>query len=264
MAGKRKYTDEQIEYLKSLHVPGRTITVIAEMFNAKYGTNLLPEGVRGIKKRYKIKADTFRPYNALFTSEQEEWIRENIKGKFARDFVEEINEKFGTKVTYSQFYLWKKNNKVPAGVDTRFKKGHVPMNKGQKMSPEHYAKSAPTMFKKGCSTHNILPVGSEVVRYDGYVQVKVANPDVWKLKHRLLWEEVNGPIPEGKVLIFLDGDKTNCSIENLALATKRELLDLSKEGLRFENAEATRTGLNIVKVMAKVNKLKKGRSAKDE
>lgn len=263
MGGKRKYTDEQLDYLKSLHVPGRTIKTIADMFNAKYGTNLLPEGVRGIKKRYKIKVGRFRPPNALFTIEQEEWIKENIKGKLARDFVKEIQEKFGVAVTYSQLDRYKKNRRLTSGVDTRFEKGHVPLNKGVKLSPEAYAKAAPTMFKKGQAAHNIVPVGTEVVRWDGYIAVKVANPNKWKMKHYIVWEAVNGPVPEKKALMFLDGNKNNCTIENLALVSRRELLDLAQQNLRSENPEATKAGIKVVKLMGKLRELKKKGGKKD-
>lgn len=257
MVAKRKYTDEQLEYLKSLYVPGRTIDVIAEMFNAKYGLDLLPNGVRGIKKRYKLKVGKFRPPNAFFTPEQEEWVRTNIKGKLARDFLQEIKEKFGIELTYNQFNRWKKNNKCPSGVDTKFEKGHVPLNKGVKMSPEHYEKAKATMFKKGHPTHNIVPVGTEVVRQDGYHAVKVANPNEWRMKHYVAWEAVNGPVPEKKVLIFLDGDKSNCTIENLALVSRRELLDLTQQNLRSENPEATKAGVKVVRLMGKVRELEK-------
>jgi hypothetical protein len=42
--------------------------------------------------------------------------------------------------------------------------------------------------------------------------------------HRLLWEEHNGPFPDGHALVFKDRDKTNIVIENLELITRRELM----------------------------------------
>lgn len=39
---------------------------------------------------------------------------------------------------------------------------------------------------------------------------------------RVIWELHNGPIPEGMVIIFKDRDAFNCSIENLALVTRRQ------------------------------------------
>jgi hypothetical protein len=46
-----------------------------------------------------------------------------------------------------------------SGKVGRFKKGHVPVNKGQKMPPEVYAKAAATMFKKGHTPHNTVHNG---------------------------------------------------------------------------------------------------------
>lgn len=37
----------------------------------------------------------------------------------------------------------------------------------------------------------------------------------WKFTHRLIWETINGPIPEGHSVMFLDGDHDNMDISNL-------------------------------------------------
>lgn len=54
----------------------------------------------------------------------------------------------------------------------------------------------------------------------GYLFVKVTHDGradkKWKLKHRVVWESVHGKIPEGYIILFLDGDTKNCDIENLA------------------------------------------------
>lgn len=107
----------------------------------------------------------------------------------------------------------------------QFHKGHVPDNKGKKMSPEMYTKAAPTMFKKGSVPPNHREVGSERITRDGYVEVKVAEGMFqWRLKHRLLWEEHNGPIPAGCNIQFKDGNRLNVTIENLYLITRSEQL----------------------------------------
>lgn len=106
----------------------------------------------------------------------------------------------------------------------RFQKGHTPQNKGKKMSPELYAKCAPTMFKKGNTPGNHRPVGSERVNKDGYIEVKVAEPNKWKCKHRIIWERVHGSIPKGFNIQFIDGNPQNCVIENLYIISRAEQL----------------------------------------
>lgn len=107
-----------------------------------------------------------------------------------------------------------------------FKKGHVPSNKGKKwdeyVSKESQEKSRATTFQTGHRPRNAKNVGYERVNKEGYVEVKVAEPNVFKLKHRILWEEHYGPIPEGMHVCFKDGDRTNLDIENLFLESMRD------------------------------------------
>lgn len=112
----------------------------------------------------------------------------------------------------------------PASVAARFTKGSVPANKGKKMPADLYDKLAPTMFKPGHTNSNHKPVGSERVNVDGYVEIKVAEPRKWALKHRVIWEEANGPIPEGCNIQFRDGNRLNVKIENLYIISRSDQL----------------------------------------
>lgn len=113
-------------------------------------------------------------------------------------------------------------SKSPASIASRFPKGHNPVNKGKRVSPETYAKIQPTMFKKGQNPVNHRDVGSERVNVDGYIEIKVAEPNRWRLKHRVIWEQVNGAIPKGFNVQFKNHNSQDCRIENLYLISKAE------------------------------------------
>ncbi len=109
-----------------------------------------------------------------------------------------------------------------AAKATRFRKGCIPPNKGKRMSPELYAKLAPTMFKKGHTPGNHKPVGSERVNVDGYIERKVAEPNKWECKHRIIWRQAHGDIPKGYNIQFKDGNPLNCTLENLYIISRAE------------------------------------------
>lgn len=90
-------------------------------------------------------------------------------------------------------------------------------------------------------------MGAERVTSAGFVQVKIAQPDCWKFKHLVVWEKAHGPLPEGRKIDFIDGDRQNISLENLRLRPLRSLIGDERVGSR---------GLVEVKVSAKRWRLK--------
>lgn len=144
------------------------------------------------------------------------------------------------------------------------KNGNIPFNKGKKgyMSAEQYEKCKQTMFKKGNIPANHRPIGSERVGKDGYILIKIQDKNLqknWMPKHRYLYEQKYGKIPEGYKLIFADGNKLNFDLDNLVLVSYSEELIMNRRGLISGNADITKTGSIIAKVIDKTNKVKKGR-----
>ena len=90
------------------------------------------------------------------------------------------------------------------------------------MSREQIDRTKATRFGKGHIPANHKPVGYERITKDGYVEVKTAEPNVFELKHRLVWVERNGPIPSGCNIQFRDGNKQNFSIDNLYMISRSE------------------------------------------
>jgi hypothetical protein len=56
----------------------------------------------------------------------------------------------------------------------------------------------------------------------GYRRVRVPGDRRLRMEHVLVWERHHGPVPEGKELHHLDGDKLNNCVENLRLVTRLE------------------------------------------
>lgn len=111
------------------------------------------------------------------------------------------------------------------GIATRFKPGRVPANKGKKASEfrskEGNAKCAATQFKPGHHPYNTKPVGYESVRA-GIVYVKVAEGMKMVPKHRWVWQQHFGTVPDGFCVTFRDGNRLNCDPSNLMLITEAE------------------------------------------
>ncbi len=104
-----------------------------------------------------------------------------------------------------------------------FEPGMRPWNKGAKGLDLSQGKG---QFRKGNRPHTWVPVGHERISKDGILERKVtdAGPakDHFQSVHSILWEEHHGPIPEGHVVRFRDGDRTNFDISNLELVSRAE------------------------------------------
>ncbi|MNF74813.1 hypothetical protein D3C84_568550 [compost metagenome] len=120
------------------------------------------------------------------------------------------------------------------GVSTRYYKNCPGWNKGKKqsdyMSVESIEKTKAGRFKIGQDPHNTVTIGHERISRDGYLEVKVKHEKGngknknFVAKHRLIYEEHFGPIPNNMNVEFIDGDKFNFEPSNLILRSKKENL----------------------------------------
>ena len=192
----------------------------------------------------------------VWTEEQTAYLGEITPGRHYKEIMELVNEKFGLELVVTQISRAIKTNGFKTGFTGQFEKGGIPYNKGKK----GLITSNVTSFKKGHKPATYMPVGSERVgARDGYTEIKIADPNVWKLKHRWLWEQHNGPVPKGYALIFADGDKSNITLDNLILVSRAQLVRLNQNGLIQDSKELTETAINVVDLMVKISHMKKSK-----
>lgn len=115
---------------------------------------------------------------------------------------------------------------------TEFHKGHVSHNKGVRSPGLSPGRMKETQFRKGQRTGraNLVykPVGAERITREGYLERKI-NDDMpfnrrWRAVHLINWEQIHGPIPQGHVLAFRNGNPRDIGPENLELITRKELM----------------------------------------
>lgn len=188
-----------------------------------------------------------------FTPEQAKFIEDHVQGRGNEELTDIFNTHFKLDLNVKQIKAFKKNHKLNSGLDGRFPPGHTPFNKDKK----GLGGWEPTQFKRGNKPHNYKPVGTERVNGDDYVDVKVADPNKWKGKHILIWEEHNGPVPKGHAVIFGDGNRRNFDPNNMLLVSRAQLAVLNKHKLIKDNAEFTRTGIILANIYRKIGERKK-------
>jgi hypothetical protein len=175
-----------------------------------------------------------------YSPEEIRFIEKSIAGRSYAEMTDLFNRHFGLrgkkKLTPGKMGYMLKKNKLSNGLPRRFQPGNTPHNK-----------------EKGN-----LKIGTERIIDGGWIQVKTAFPNVWKLKHRVLWEKTHGKIPNGYVILFADGNKINTRLDNLLMVSRKELYVMNRFGLIFTRRDLTKTGKMIADIKIRVNDLKRG------
>lgn len=84
----------------------------------------------------------------------------------------------------------------------------------------------PHMVGKFGESNNAWKGGRNITN-KGYVRIRKFGGYI--LEHRFVWEQANGPIPEGFQIHHIDGDKTNNKLSNLQLLSNSEHQKLHNE-----------------------------------
>ncbi|UPQ40659.1 HNH endonuclease [Providencia rettgeri] len=172
----------------------------------------------------------------VYSEKMRDWMRLNYMLRLDL-LTDAFNHKFKTERSREAINGFRKRLRLRVGRSGKFSKGNVPFNKGKKGLISGNSGS----FQKGHKPHNHQQIGAEALTKDGYIKVKIAEPNKWELKHRLVWEGHNGPIPQDHVIKFIDDDKQNCDIDNLMIITMKEhaIINRHYSGATAEYKQAT-------------------------
>lgn len=260
-----RWTSEQVTWIMA-HYGCNSNRRLAEMATEEFGFPVTARQMQSFGKNHHIrKAPGQRGRSiresSFWSPERDQWLRDYVPGHSQAETMEAFRERFGVPIALGQL----KDRKVALGIRSgthggRFQKGVAPSNKGRRwdeyMSPDSQSRSRATQFRRGQLPHNTLPIGSERVSKDGLIEVKVAmrpsgrvSHDNWVPKHRLVWERANGrKVPEGSMVVFLDGDKRNFDPDNLAVETRAERAVMAHNGITYSDGASHDVALAIARL----------------
>ena len=255
-----RYSAEQEEFLRERHLT--SLAVLVEAFNARFETQQTRGAIHSFFNNHGIKRVRHKPGKGngkprSFTPEQVQWLRENIAGRSHAEIASELNTLFNDNKTVEQIKTFIGNRGLNTGRTGCFETGHKPWNngtKGQKLTGPNAG-----TFKKGNVPANREPLWDErICPKDGYILMKVPErdphtgfPTRYKHKHVWIWEQANGPVPEGMAGFLIDADKLHCELVNLMLVTRGELLLLNLHKYKDHPPEIRPSILALAKLEAK-------------
>jgi hypothetical protein len=131
------------------------------------------------------------------------------------------------------------------------------------MNADTIERTKATRFKKGNLPHNAIGFvdGDITVRHNHknrnsppykWIRVKLGQ---WKMYHVYLWEQQNGPIPKGSIIIFKDKNTMNTVIENLECISLEE--NMLRNSVQRYPEEIKKTIQVISLITRKINKHEK-------
>ena len=163
-----------------------------------------------------------------WTPEQIVYLREHYANRKNSELAQDLGCSIHAVANKGFSLKLKKSREFIKATSCQFKKGMTPHNKGKPM-PEATKAKIRTLYKKNHRPHNALPVGTESEDKDGYLMVKIAEPNVWRYKHHIAFGE---PVPKGHKVIFIDGNKRNFEPSNLRIVSNAEIMKMNTM-LRF-------------------------------
>lgn len=241
MARSNRMGDEGREWLRQNYARG-TVHDTLDAFEARFGWRPTPRTVyvqasrMGLRKELRrqdprIRADRAQVRVAWSREPTwEAWMLEHDTGGHEAT-IEAFEREFGIRLSRGQVNLFRASH----GTQKRASHG-------------------------GGRTRR--PVGYERETKGG-ILVKVAeeaavpmSKDNWRFKHHIAYEDAYGPIPEGHVVMAVDGDSRNCDPGNLVAVDRRAVGALNQmrgEGLTWQDRETMLACVAIASLKVGVN-----------
>lgn len=215
---------------------GRYSQEVADILNGEFGTSFTAMQINNHLANHGKKSGigkNRKGHRFFWTPEKEAFVAARCDKPYSV-VIDEFEAEFGVRLTEGALGHFKWRHGLYSENDGRYRPGDLPAN------------------------HS--PLGAEVEKQKGYLWVKVSDrrwtgndsKNNWKPKSHVVWEEANGPVPEGMRVAFRNGDTMDCRLENLMLVTPTELAYITQMGVKNMEPEARQTGELVARLMADI------------
>lgn len=235
------------EFVKAYEIFNQTYPLSKYAFKAKAYREMR---IRGIPTGYANK----KPRRDAWTQEEIDYLKEVFKNRTYTTATIEFRKKY--------------SNRTVNSVRTKAKELLLKSSPEalEKQKQEFIERSKPTRFKKGQRAINHEEVGTVKFRHHNkstsYFWIKTQDTGQprydWEPCQRYFYKKYHGEIPKGYKVVFLDGDQSNFSKENLMLATNEEF-GHARKYFKEKDIEQSRAGVLISRIELAIKELEKNR-----
>lgn len=167
-------------------------------------------------------------FKKVYSDEENDFFLE-CKGISHKEIQEKFKTKFGREITCSAVKHKMQRICGGNGRDTRYKKG----NTSYQLVKNRHNPNKKSDFDE-CIRHG---------KYGNEVFIKVNGE--WVRKKRYVWEQNNGLIPDGYVIMTKDGNNENCNIDNLIMVEKEVAMEFGRMKYKELDLELRETAIYI-------------------
>ena len=229
---------KQEEYIRE-HFDEMSCECLRKNVNEKFGTQYKTTAFHYHTNRLGLSKHNQHKY----TKEQDAFLKDNSEKMTRDELVKTFNKKFGLSIKLNAIEQRCHLKGWKAGTDGKFQNGSVPWEK-TKGGREEYIKTLQggnsSSFKKGHIPHNVADIGA--IRTWGH-EIKIKTKDGWKNSLRHLWESKRGEIPDGYIIINVNGDKHTDNIDDLRIVSQKLMYELMSNRWVNKGAEIVDTGI---------------------
>ena len=257
---KKPYPQEMIDFIKA-NSGKMSDREISEIINKQFNLKTTRDTILSLRRYYGIKGKAVG--GRTCPKEMIDFIRSNSGAMSDREISENLNSQFNLKTTrvsirsLRQRYGIRENQsrknsqemidfiKANSGV---MSDREISENINRRFNLKTTKVSIKSLRRRYCKINKVkyFPALTERTDRDGYVKIK-NDAGKWIGKQKYLYEQIYGKVPAGHIVIFLDGDKNNFALDNLAVITRNEHLRLSEYGLQLKDPALTQIGIAIAK-----------------
>ena len=222
------------EWIAENYLRFRSYREMAEAYNKEFGTTIKESAIR----QHTVDLGFRRPRatGEFLTEEQKKFIEEYYPHHSVEKTTRAFNEKFGT------------NKK-------KYTMKNYAQRHGLKVDEDLVTESKLRAAHKEGSKRALRKVGD--MRFEGRYWI-IKTEDGWELIHQYVWKKHHGEIKKDHVIIYLDGDVNNYSIDNLLEVPYKYLGMLNMNKMKSIDPEITKTGVMWCELCEVLGRSKKG------